>query len=327
MQTLAEQEGSSLIQRQQSTFSLTQLGQESLALGAPIRLIHRALRYCALTSTLLPREAYRMEFEPFSGMGPDFLRFRELLPEPEDLVDLGGLQLDFENVSVKSAVNVPDEAVGIDSISGYQPAYLRASLCLTGVSRPDTAWIQFRDAVRQYPLDAVKLLIDSFEPRAQLGGSDRSVGQTIEEALGNSGSFPKSPLSLDEYGSPTVVLSHATDEWLSGRLGMEDPWVLRCGTSTHPARPVTRFPMRDVLQGHTMTIYIENPSLEADIDLLRSVIDSVNADYYSIPFREREKTVGEFLTDNHTRDVLDRTRELVQRFDIRQAMNWFESRE
>ena len=320
-QIITEQEGNSTIRRVATGVKLTELGIESLALGVPIRLIDRALRYCAIKSVLLPREAYSLEFRRFSDMEATFLNFRQLLPEPDRLIELGGLA----DVDDKFAVNLPDETVGVESLIGYHPGYLRATLCITGSSAPNTAWVMFGDRLMEYPFFAVMPLWESFDLDSQRTGSSSPASEVIADSLTRDGAILKSPVNLDGYGSPKVVLSDASDEWLSSRLYLEDPWVLICGTTDKPARPINRFPHRDILQGHTMTIYIENKELESDVNVLRDVFDTVQTTYFSRPVRERESSVLEFMELNIPRESLERTKKLVQRFKIRQARNWFGS--
>ena len=321
-----DMEGSSIVRRDAKGIRLTDIGEESLELGVPIRLIDRALRYCALTESLLPRDAYSLEFEPFSVMQSSFLMFKDILQESSALVDLRGLTLALSDAESKYEVNLPDEVVGVESIKGYQPAYMRAVLCTTGSSQPDKAWMIFGEALREYPLEAVKPLMDTFDPDSRQGSSSKSFGEIIEDSLRLSGVSLKSRLRIDEFGSPEVTIYDAPDEWLSSSLGMEDPWVLLCGTANKPARPVTRFPERDVLEGHTMSFYIDNRQLEADVELLRDFFELVETQYYTIPFREREYSVSDFVEENFSAADAERARSLVSRFNIRRAMNWFGAR-
>ena len=322
---LVEQEGNGTVKRDASSIELTELGRESLALGSPIRLIHRALRYCAIQSKLLPREAYSLELEVVSSMTGGFANYKHLVPEPRQLVDFAGLEFDLSDIEHKYAVNVTDETVGIESFVGYQPAFLRAMLCLTGTSRPDYAWVVFGDRPVRYDLDRVMPLVETLnlEARPNRGSDKRSAREKIEEALREGRATLKAPVKLDRYGSPVAVLATATDDWLSESLGQEDPWVLLCGTSEKSAMPISRFPLWDVLEGRTMTIYVENQELEAHINLLRDVFDAVNTQYFSRPFREREGTVREFLLSAFNSEDLEQTRKLVERFRIRHAMRWF----
>ena len=325
-ETFADMEGSSIIRRDTNGVDLTNIGEESLELGVPVRLIDRALRYCAITESLLPRDAYSSEFEAFSVMEAGFLSFKDILREPESFVDLRGLSVAISDAESKYALNLPDEAVGIESIDSYQPAYLRAILCVTGSSRPDKAWIIFGETLAEYPLDAVKPMMESFDPNSRRGKSPKSFGEIIEDSLRLDGVTLRSGLRLDDFGSPEVTISDAPDEWLSSSLGLEASWALLCGTSNKPAQPVTRFPERDVLEGHTMSFYIDNKQLEAEVEFLRDFFELVETRYYSRPFRERQSSVNDFIKENVSPEDVERARSLVSRFNIRRAMNWFGDR-
>ena len=322
-QVLTEQEGSSLIRRSSQGPVLTDLGEESLALGIPMRLVQRSLLYCALACRLLPREAYSLELRPLSSLDAKFIDFKEVLPDPQHLVDLRGVFVDIADVRMKRDVNLPDEALAIQSISSYRPAYVRAVLCITGSIRPKAAWVIFGSTPLEYPLEAVKPWMRHFNPDEFSSRHQKSVGEVISDSLRVGGAVLQSPLKLDTYGSPVVVLSNATDEWLSSSLGLEDPWVLICGTSAKPPRPISRFPMRDVLNGHTMSIYMKNDKLEDDIYFLRNILEFVDYNYFSIPLKQREYGLHDFLAVKLSTAERARARSLVRRFNIRHALNWF----
>ncbi len=322
-QVLTEQEGSSLIRRSSQGPVLTELGEESLALGIPMRLVQRSLLYCALTCRLLPREAYSLELRHLSSLDERFVAFREILPDPQHLVDLHGAFVDIAEPNMKRDVNLPDETLAIESIRSYRAAYVRAVLCVTGSLRPSDAWVIFGSTPLEYPLETVKPWMREFDPDEFSRRHRQSVGQVISDSLREGGAVLHSPLKLDTYGSPVVVLEDATDEWLSSFLGLEDPWVLICGTSAKPPKPISRFPMRDVLNGYTMSIYMNNDRLEDDINFLRDVLEFVDDNYFSIPLRQREYGLNDFLSMKLPPAEQARAKSLVLRFNIRQALNWF----
>ena len=323
-QVLTEQEGSSLIRGSSQGPVLTELGKESLALGIPMRLVQRSLLYCALTCRLLPREAYSLELSPLSSLEEKFIAFKEVLPDPQQLVGLHGAFVDIADVGVKQDVNLPDEALAIENINSYRAAYVRAVLCITGSIRPEAAWVIFGSTPLEYPLEIVKPWMREFNPDEFSWRHQRSVGQVISDSLREEGAVLQSPLKLDTYGSPVVVLEDATDEWLSSFIGQEDPWVLNCGTSAKPPRPISRFPRRDVLNGYTMSTYMSNDRLEDDINFLRDILEFVEENYFSMPLRQREYSLNDFLTVKLTPAERTRAKSLVQRFNIRQALKWFQ---
>ena len=315
-QIIQDQIGNSTIERSGDVIRITPLGAESLRHGAPLKLVHRALRYCALTSELLPRAAYSLEFEVFRSMEESFLEFKDIIPEPEHLIDLSGAQLNH-------VVKPTDEAIDIERITSYQPAYIRATLCLTRSPRGDTAWMMLGDLVKKYPIEAVMPLLRPFDRSARLGrrNSGITAGQEIERDLRDSSVQLRGGISVDGYGCPVVRIVNAPDKWLSTRLGLEDPFVLLCGTRNMEAKPITRFPRRDVLQGNCMSIYVENSRLEQEIELLRRVFDMMDTVYYATPNRERPSIQG-FLNDRLSPEELDRARLLITRFNIRRATFW-----
>ena len=323
-QILTEQEGSSLIRRGSQGPVLTELGEESLALGIPMRLVQRSLLYCALTSRLLPREAYSLELRPLSSLEESFVAFKEVLPDPQHLVNLQGAFVDVSDVKMNRDLNLPDETLAIESIRSYRAAYVRAVLCITGTIRPETAWVIFGSTPMEYPLEAAKPWMREFNPDEFSGRHRKSVGEVITDSLRTEGAVMQSPLRLDAYGSPVVILEDATDEWLSSFLGLEDQWILICGTSEREPRPISRFPRRDVLNGYTMSIHMNNDRLEADINFLRDILEFVDDNYFSVPLRQREYGLHDFLAMKLSPADQVRAKSLVRRFNIRRALKWFQ---
>ncbi len=319
---LAEKEGESLVFRDGPYATLTSLGEQVADEGVPMRRVRRALRYCALNQQLLPAEAYHRDIHTGPALRENNLKFRDIIAEPEQ-VSLSGLAA--ERISNPVAVGLSDETAAIEEVEDYEPGFQEARLAISGRRRPEQAWLVWEHAIQPYALEQVHPLVQAFDPEQSTWRNGPTCREAIETAFHDSGAVVPDGLQLDGNGMPFVVVTEADEHWLGQRLGPEQPWILLAGTRQLQPIPISRYPMRDALQGHTLRVSVENEALEADIETLRSLANAIDA-YHRIPPGEREYgSVRQMLEKNWTPEELERAGQLVRKLDVRKLRRWFES--
>lgn len=319
---LTEMIGRGLVSDGQDRLTLTALGKESLQLGVPVRHVRRALRYCTITQRLLPKDAYQHRFEKLTELSPDMVAWKDILGE-RDQVSLDGLAFDAH--TDKHALNIPDEATGIERMVGYSPAYLQAELCIVGRDRPDEAFLVFGKTLTAYPIAAVRPLQDQFDGHRVVDNKTKAtVFDKIKTQLISAGVVIEEPIRTDAHGLPKVTVLNAPDAWLIERLDAGMSAIQLCGTKNSPARPVTRFPFnQDVLEGHAMQFVLSNAELERAAEGIRAVNELADG-YFRTPPADREfRSVAEHLRSALTEDAWLEVKEQARRYGSVRMKGWF----
>lgn len=316
---LLDMSGRGLVDCEGQKVELGLLGKETVETGVPLRLVKRALRYCAVSSRLLPREAYGVEMEEVDELDMRNANWSDIIPE-QQTVPLRGLDLAaYEN---KHAFNLTDETIAIEALNGYQPCYIRARLCLVGRNRIESAYVQFGRSLTPYSIETVKPLTERFD----LNRTYRKVPvkELIETELAEAGVELDGGLELDELGLPRVTITSAPDEWLAKNIDAGTPAVLLCGTRAIYARPISAFANKPGLfNGYTLSLHVKNEKLESAINTLRDLMVMAD-DFFAMPPRERPtRYMADYLRDNCSEEFISVCEKLIVRFDIRRARKWF----
>ncbi|ASK79393.1 hypothetical protein CF386_10050 [Paraphotobacterium marinum] len=252
---------------------LTELGEETLRYGIPIKIVQRAFLYCAVSERLLPRDAYNLSFTPIENIREDEfkrkIRENHILEE-SNIVNLKGLDLSL--IKCKYDFNLTDETMEFGNILEYSSGYLQTRIFLAGISHPERAIIAFGKNCVEYELHKALPTIDSFK--------DSDIVKKLEEfnldqEKKSKLTFGKGNIVLDEFGLPIIKIIRANKDWLSKGIESGHKGILMCGTDEIPAKPIglRAWGKFSSLSGLTVRYFLTEKSLKDDAFKLRQYIE------------------------------------------------------
>ena len=289
---------------------ITELGIESINAAKPIRLVRRAYRYCGTSSRLLPKAAYACPLiDAASKEDKEYLKYAQndfILPEDE-LVSLK--ELDFELITDKKRFNITDETVRIDSITGYQPRFLKAHVYMFGSYKPEVAIISFGKDHLEYSIQDVLRYV---EPLNKIARNGKTPLQLFEQILIKEGVELVQPLYLDEFKLPVAKIKTASEKWLSGKQGIGNKSIQVCGTAKHKPKPVSH----NMLKGHTIRYQMEDANLSPRIDLLRTFFDHLELLYKTRRKKQQDINKTEYLLERFSINELEKINQLLKCYQL-----------
>lgn len=291
---------------------ITDLGIESISAAKPIRLVRRAYRYCGTTSRLLPKAAYSCPLIDAANKEDkeEYLKFAQndfILPEDE-LVSLK--ELDFELIADKKRFNITDETVRIETISGYQPRFLKARVYLFGSRNPEIAIISFGNDHLEYTIQDALRYVAPLDKKVKSG---KTQLQIFQECLIKEGVELIQPLYLDEYKLPVAKIKTASENWLKKGQGIGVKSIEVCGTAKHKSKPVSH----NLLKGHTISYRMEDDLLSSQIDLLRTFFDQLDRFYKTRRETQQDMKKADFLLERFSTSELQQITQLLNRYQLK----------
>ncbi|MDF0534929.1 hypothetical protein PY479_11665 [Shewanella sp. A32] len=296
--------GRSFISVENELVALTELGEETLREGVPIKQVQRSYRYCAVSERLLPRSAYDLPFIPLDDLRNDDVKpihFQHVLTEKK-LVNLAGL--DFSTIEDKRAYNITDEAISFEEVKGYISGYLQAKLFIIGDHQPTSALVSFGSQYLEYDLPQILEMMVPLNSNLMQTKLKEAHQQFLLE-------FDN--IEWDALGLPVLYVDKAPLEWLSKSLESGIPAILLCGTDQYHPKPVSL----PKLQGYTCRYYLTSSSQQQDADQLQAFAQDCDG-YFKVPFPQRPfKSVQEFIGAKYREDELSRLWKLTEEYQIK----------
>jgi hypothetical protein len=299
-----EMVGRSLISINNEVVSLTELGEETLKEGVPIKLVQRSYRYCAVSERLLPRDAYELVFTTLDDLHNDAIKkihFQHVLTEKK-LVNLSGM--DFSTIEDKRAYNLTDEAISFSDIHGYVSGYLQAKLFIIGGHQPTRALISFGNQYLEYDLQQILSMMVPLN----FTNMQEKLAETLQQFALQIGK-----IELDALGLPVVYIDDAPKEWLEKTLESGIQAILLCGTNQSHPKPVSL----PKLQGYTCRFHLLNKSQQQEAYQLQAFSQCCD-EYFKMPFTQRSfKRVQEFIAAKYSEDDVLSLRDLTEKYQIK----------
>ena len=307
---LNEMIGRSFVEWNNPEYKLTELGAETLASGVPIRKVHRAFRYCAVTERLLPKSAYELVFTKVDDLRGDestrMFRSSHVMGERQ-LVSLAGI--DLSKIENKRDFNITDEAKSFDRVEGYDSGFLQTKLFLVGRQHPERAIISFGKACLQYNAsDIIPFIVKQ---------DKESIRSALCDELTKDGLIAEK-IDFDSYGLPIIYLESAPQEWLSKRIESGIQAVMLCGETQDEALPVTSWKLR----GFTVRYVISDRSIVLASQQLRHFVASCES-FYAVPYKDRShSSIKLFVAERFDASQIEQLRRLSITYDIRRIQSW-----
>lgn len=296
--------GRSLIKMDNELVTLTELGEETLREGVPIKHVQRSYRYCAVSERLLPRGAYELSFIPLDDLRNNEMKpihFQHVLTEKK-LVNLAGM--DFSTIEDKRAYNITDEAISFEDVNGYVSGYLQAKLFIIGDHQPTRAIVSFGRQCLEYDVQQILSMMVPLNSTSM----QNKLTETLQQFV-----LQVTKISWDDLGLPIVHIEEAPVAWLSKSLESGVPAVLLCGTDKSHAKPVGL----PKLQGYTCRFYLDSREQQQEAYQLQDFSMCCD-DYFNVPFSERSyKSVQEFIVRQYEADELMALSALVNKYQIK----------
>ncbi|AIS56986.1 hypothetical protein ABF162_24725 [Vibrio coralliilyticus] len=312
MKHLSEMSGRTFVTFEGVRLKLTELGEETLEHGVPIRTVQRAFRYCAVSEQLLPREAYKLPYTELDKIrNNDFTRrvkSNHILEESQ-LVSLKGLNL--SKVESKRSLGITDEAIAFGDVVGYSSGYLQTKIFLIGRHSPERAIVAFGKTCLEYNLQEI------LESITVLNDGD-VVAKLNELFQREKLSFGEGQVVLDEFGLPIVNITKANPEWLSKNLESGQKAILMCGTDNLGAKPVgiKGWGKSSNLSGLTIRYNLHEGSLQNDALKLRRYVEMCDA-YMATPRDERDyPTLTKYIENTISHEDVAELHLLAEQYSI-----------
>jgi hypothetical protein len=264
---LIQAQGSSLVDGEEGSWRLSEVGAECLQFGVPIRRVRRALRLCAISGRLLPRNAYELPLTLLLEEEMQTKGHTAFIAEP-DSVPLSALQDGWQQE--KKRLNLADETLEIEQVVSHKPALQHASLALVGDKGVEQAWVLFGRDQECYRPDQVLPMREPFDPNREIrqGSQSDRAGDLLLRGLSKLGLDVQGDLLMNVHGLPHVCVSNASEEWLRKPLVGGARAALCCATRELPGRAITFVPGVDsrALDGYALTIQITDAALCEHLD-------------------------------------------------------------
>lgn len=312
MKHLSEMSGRSFIAFEGERFKLTELGEETLEHGVPIRTVQRAFRYCAVSEQLLPREAYKLPYTELDKIrSNDFTRNVKSshILEESQLVSLRGM--DLSKVGSKRSLGITDEAIAFGDVVGYSSGYLQTKIFLIGRSAPERAIVAFGKTCLEYKLQEILGSINA------LGDGD-IVAKLNDLFQREKLSFGEGEVMIDQFGLPIVNITKANPEWLSKNLESGQKAILMCGTNNLDAKPVgiKGWGKSSNLSGLTIRYKLCEDSLQDDAFKLRRYVEMCDA-FMATPRNERDyPTLTKYIKDTLSHEEVSELHFLAKQYSV-----------
>ncbi|PSV41057.1 hypothetical protein [Photobacterium sp. GB-210] len=313
---ISEMAGRSFVEMDEGKLLLTELGEETLEHGVPVRIVQRAFRYCAVSEQLLPREAYQL---PYTEL--DSLRSKEFtgkiksshILEESQLVNLKGMDLSL--IESKRDLGITDEALAFGDIVGYSSGYLQTRLFLVGRNKPERAMVAFGKTCIEYDLKEILATITALkDPNIVRKLGEFNQEQEKKQKL----LFGEGEIALDEFGLPIINITKANVEWLSKGVESGQQGILMCGTDHLAAKPIglKAWGKFSSLSGLTIRYFLREKNLQDDAAKLRKYVEMCDA-YMLTPRDEREyPTIAKYVEKTLPSKEIEQLRELAERYSI-----------
>lgn len=293
---LKELGGRSLIQIEENTLSLRELGKLSLEYGAEVIEVPRSFLLCGLTGDLLPRGIYDAERVPVSSL-PKQARYGEML-DPALRISLAAL--DFKEDLNRHDYNIPHEALSVTSISSHEPLFLRGkliiSICDNGIHH--ARLVSGASELRIKNADTITGLLEPLGFSMRDTTPEKALKQIID-GLEKEGLVRVGKAVINQYGNPELTIHHTQPSFESTKInGL--PILSLLGTKDRKGKPIARFPFSknnwpELLRGRTMTLIAGDHITEQRTSKLRLAIDSID-NYYRLPKVSRPASFKHYLS-------------------------------